>query len=135
MVTWYVAFTHEIAVKRIIMRFLKPRFRHCYVFKYVAPHCVVINQTSFNMGVRIYLNMKPEEVADILSKYYGAVIVKYVDEFKNMSRGFCISNFLPTCVTITKMAIGVRSIAITPYQLYNFLIGNGGEELQVTRGR
>jgi hypothetical protein len=129
-IVWYVVFRRISPTKHPTMRFLKKvlhhNLQHVFALRTVHPHTVQIDYTGFNINTKIYDNQTADEVVNCYFTHPKFLVVKYETDEKKCVSGFHIGNVVPGCVSIVKMALGISNYAITPYQLYRWLVLNGG---------
>ena len=124
-VTWYVVFTDEEVSPHLIHRVLQKPFYHCYCFRQIGDHVYVVNPTISNVDSQIYEFTHASQLAQEISRNPDTKILKFKYKFDNSNRVFNITNMWPTCVSVVKMFLGIRSRAVTPYQLYKYLLKRG----------
>jgi hypothetical protein len=78
-----------------------------------------------------FLLTKYLEAEQVAAAYAGSggIVLKYkslVDYDKSI---YHVTSWIPTCVTIIKGFMGIRCWAITPLQLYKWLLKNGAEQI------
>ncbi len=123
-VTWYIVFTDYNVQTHLIHKILRKPFYHCYCFRQIGDHIHYNNPTTSNIDTKIYQKIN----AEILKQPNTKILkIKYRFDIKN--RIFNIYNIAPTCVSVVKMFLGIRCRAITPYQLYKYLLKCGAFHL------
>lgn len=99
--------------------FLNPRFRHCFLVMPLLDHWIRIELRNGVVSVKALRQLAlPELVA-----YYqsiGATVIETSQDRQTMKNSFV----LWSCVGLIKMHLGLRSFAVTPYQLYRSLGGS-----------
>jgi len=137
-IKWYVVFRRISPTKHPTMRILKKvldhNIQHVFALRTISPHTVALDYTGFNINTKIYENQTAEEVLSFYFNRPKYLIVEYETTEKDCKSGFHIGNIIPGCVSIVKMALGITNYAMTPYELYRWLVVNGGR-IWVTAGQ
>lgn len=145
--TFYVAFCEAQRPTWWMRRFLKREFSHCMIlqpsvkeFRVRGQRVLVENsfaleyvgyaivQQSYHWIEDPLASLSTEELAALwASRGWRVVkIERVLDEDKTL---LPICNLFMTCVTLAKCLMGVSCFAQTPYQLYRWMIRNGGTEI------
>lgn len=111
---------------KILKKLLDGNIQHVFALRTISPHTVVLDYTGFNINTKLYENQTAEEVLSFYFNRPKYLIVEYETTEKDCKSGFHIGNIIPGCVSIVKMALGITNYAMTPYELYRWLIINGG---------
>ena len=111
---------------RVLKRVLDNNIQHVFALRTIGPHTITIDYTGFNINTKLYENQTAEEVLNTFFNRKKYLIVRYETTEKDCKSGFHIGNVVPGCVSIVKMALGIVNYAITPYELYRWLVVNGG---------
>ena len=109
-----------------LKKLLNHNIQHVFALRTISPHTVAIDYTGFNLNTKLYENQTAEEVLSFYFNRPKYLIVEYETIEKNCKSGFHIGNSIPGCVSIVKMALGITNYAMTPYELYRWLVINGG---------
>jgi len=142
--TFFVVFCDSDAVPWWMVPFVRPGFEHCFTLAQVGPVVCVVEQVNYAIlqhtywqtlqlpegsDVVLYANLDVEELA---AKWAceGFTVVRFRTRFSRRHRVWMACNLLPTCVSLCKNVLGVKSAAQTPLQLYRWLIAQGGELLE-----
>lgn len=128
-VTWYVVFTTRDVNRHPINRLLRKPFYHCYCFRQIGDHIYYANPTTSNIDTKIYEKVDAEELAQGISRFTNTKVLKFRYRFDIKNRMFNIFNMVPTCVSAVKMFLGISCRAVTPYQLYKYLLKRGAFHL------
>lgn len=114
---------------------LKPGFRHCYVllpFWYPEPSItgfewtLKIEQTGWGIDYEIFYHPL-DEVAEAALNHGSKCVVKFPVAI-DAKPGYFLRG-LGNCVTVIKSLLALRAWwVITPYQLHQWLLHNGGED-------
>jgi hypothetical protein len=97
-------------------------FGHVHLVKPVTQKHLILYEPNFeNCNTDLYsLSMSVEEYIECLSSNH--IILECFIEPGNSAN---ITNYImPTCVSFVKYLLGVNSYAITPYQLFKYLLKN-----------
>lgn len=116
---YYVCFTENVT-DSIILNSLKENFRHVEIFRedglYISP-----NSGGLYID-KLDLKSKLDTIVES-----GIIVIKYNVFLENRIMRSLVS--VNTCVGVVKDILNIRNIFIqTPYQLYKYLLNNGGEE-------
>jgi len=128
-VTWYIVFTDYNVQTHLIHKILRKPFYHCYCFRQIGDHIHYNNPTTSNIDTKIYQKISAKKLAQEILKQPNTKILKIKYRFDIKNRIFNIYNIAPTCVSVVKMFLGIRCRAITPYQLYKYLLKCGAFHL------
>lgn len=128
-VTWYIVFTDYNVQTHLIHKILRKPFYHCYCFRQIGDHIHYNNPTTSNIDTKIYQKINANKLAQEILKQPNTKILKIKYRFDIKNRIFNIYNIAPTCVSVVKMFLGIRCRAITPYQLYKYLLKCGAFHL------
>lgn len=121
--------------------FIAPGFEHCFTLAQVGPVACVVEQVNYAILQHTYWQTLelPEgapvaiygclDVEDVAAKWAreGYTVVRFRTSFSLANRVWGACNLLPSCVSLCKNLLGVKSWAQTPPQLYRWLLANGGE--------
>jgi len=114
-------------------RFLKPGFRHCMVAVQSGNHWIEIDRLVTGLLIRV----KVPASYDLAYHYRHNCKYKVVEmetlvpeyhQFNFLTGNFLVSN----CVGVTKVVLGLKGLAFTPYSLYKQLMYN--EDLKSKKG-
>lgn len=110
-------------------KFLDPSFRHCFMLQYQSETYTWV-MVDWRSGVCDVVVMNPDEVKYIMAylkeRHGTAVLFKGNSPERDILYRFQIVYCVQACLQIMGLPSGWT---ITPKQLYNRLINNGGEEL------
>lgn len=123
-IDWYIVFTNYEVQNRWVKYFFKFPFFHCYCFRQIGNSIFYANCNESYIETWVYESLQATSLVNYLLEKPNTKILKYrfVD---NKIKMFNVYNMFPTCVTNVKSFLGVRSKAITPYQLYKALLAKG----------
>ncbi len=132
---WYFGFCQAIDSRtpwwqKLAMHDHPKHLQHVYAFTQVGPHVLFVepDRTRIEFVVKHPTENLPVMRADALARELtevGHTVVrhKYVP---NISGKKSIWNWIPSCVTVVKVATGFGSLATTPKGYLHDLIANGG---------
>lgn len=106
------------------LRLFEPGYRHVFALHFCAEHhCWLLFDPSFN-GLRVAA-LSRRELWDLLVECWldGGRFVKFTAHERRISRPL----LFVSCVTAVKRLLGIRGCALSPHQLYRYLLANGGE--------
>lgn len=132
-ITWYIVFTDYDVAPHPIHRLLQKPFLHCYCFRQIGDHIFFSNPTTSNIDTKVYQQVDAEELSQEILRKPNTKILKFKYRFDIKNKMFNIWNMAPTCVSVVKMFLGVRSRAVTPYQLYKHLLKRGAFHLTTNK--
>jgi len=115
-ITYYIVFTDINVEPHWVHRFIRKGFKHCFCFYEIEGERFCLNTTTANINYHLGVDA---------AFFKNSTVLKFKYKFDFNNKIFYFWNMLPTCVSITKMVLGIRSRAITPYQLYKYLIKQG----------
>ncbi len=117
---YYIAFSNPDE-RNIAERFLKPGFRHCFIF-YRGERCwIMLNPTRWFLHIMELSCIPSDPFPEHLKNNHPEItILKVVSRLDDMGSMY----FRPlTCVSHTAYIIGLTNrFIITPYQLYRCLL-------------
>ncbi len=121
-------------------------FGHMFCFTQIGPMVLFIDPT--HSAVHISLKYDVEDInspvyagdyAQAFANNEGWTVVKVTHDPWDQLNIRHLMNFIPSCVTLIKIVIGLPAPVLTPYAYYKFLIKSGkGEEIHgriIGRGR
>lgn len=124
---WYAVFTSSEQNPWYFNIFLwntPKEFHHIFMMTPVTgSHMLVVDPT----GECLHIELREFEggwTSEILRLAKDNPVVEFPSDPKSCRT---ISNCLPSCVSVAKALLGLKSNAITPYQLYQSLLKAGGE--------
>lgn len=136
--TYYIAFAGGDYGNHWVHKFLHDEFYHCCVMAQTGRYCTYVNPEfcRVDFGAIYYDDYgqeptMPIEYAILGWAQKGFKIVRYQHTIDKKHSIRHIGNWFPTCVTLIKIIIGLKSWSQTPYQLYKDLIKQGGEDITV----
>lgn len=124
---WYVVFTTKEVRWHPLQKHLKKPFYHCYCFRDIKPHIYVADPTLSHINSSIYAYDSAKDWAKDLVKDKNTTVVCYRSYLDFNNRINHIGNIWPSCVSVVKMFLGIKSYSYTPYALYKWLLNNGGQ--------
>lgn len=129
-------------------RFLRQNFSHCMVLQPIVhrfvvdgkellvENCFSIEYTGYAILQQYYRwidkpldHLHTHDVARLWAQN-GWRVVKIERKLDEDVSLIPICNLFMSCVTLSKCLMGVSCLAQTPYQLYRWMIRNGGIELE-----
>ncbi len=139
---WYVAFTGaDQATHVLFSRVLKEGFKHCLCFSVLrgqgamGDHIVFVDPTPYHVDISTMIDevdpsiaVRAEHIVNAFHKL-GYRVVRFQYTVDNSRTLLHFGNAYPSCVTVIKCVLGIRSWSVTPYQLFKWLIRNGAEQL------
>ena len=137
---YYVVFSEEGDIKQWYHRYLKRPFLHCFILYEVEiqkrKYCVKIDSSKNNAFVEI-LDMFGDNIISLIRNYQQISVerglmkppvLEWVIKLDNKDI-INIRNVMPTCATLVKVFLGIKSFVFTPYMLYKYMKKNGSLEL------
>lgn len=128
---FYFVFTPDVRIAHPVMRFLKGGFKHVFVMFQTGDRVGFINTDDSEISVEFLEgSWDAEYCARTFIEQLNWSIVKWqntnvVKKPKIRHTG----NWIPSCVSVSKMFGGINSFAVTPYGLYKYLLKTGGSKL------
>jgi len=135
---WVVAFTPYRGQSFLKRWFLPAQFGHVWAFTEVQGESVIFD--PYNGGyfmaathgtpttqVQSGLGVTPAVLASALLREGGVHLLRYKARIPRL-KGH-VANYVPNCVTMVKLLLGVRVAAFTPRGLYKALLKQGAEPL------
>ena len=135
-VKWYYAFT-EGDRGTFWSKVTKKGFSHVVVFSQTGKVVTAIEPLPTGISITAYHNMEDfdaglhEKDAALQFLLAGFKVVEHEFIVYDNQSIVHIANLYPSCVSVAKAITGYRSWAHTPYQLYQCLLLNGGNELKI----
>ncbi len=113
-----VVFHSQVERAHPLARFMKPGFWHCFVVVCSDDLWILIDG---HMGVPVVKYVAKDDGFDLAAFYrsQGCVVV----EMEQREACPVLPLTWRSCVGLVKAVLGVRSWAVTPYQLYRYLEG------------
>lgn len=124
-VSWIIIFTQENVQNHWLHKILKKPYWHCMCMRRIGDYVYYANPTVSNIDTKIFDIYSADKFLADLGKKKNTKILRFNYKFDFNNRIFTLWNIAPTCVTAVKMFLGIKSFAITPYQLYKDLIKRG----------
>lgn len=139
---WVVAFTPYRGRSFLKRKLLPKDFGHVWAFTEVEGQTMIFD--PYNSGyflactktgnVKLMsqsgLGVTPAILATTLLKQGHIKLLKFKAPAPKLAGHW--ANFLPTCVTMVKLLLGLRVAVFTPRGLYKYMLSNGGEPLTQT---
>ena len=113
---------------------LKPGFGHVMALGQQGIYGILYDLCHKGFSNKFLKNPKGEPyvypVEFMVAALYrdGAKVIRIEWELDARPTLYHITNFFPGCVTFAKQLLGVALWVFTPYQFYQWLLANGGEE-------
>lgn len=123
---FWVVFHDRISQQRPWYAFmLRPGFYHCWVFTSARAGTVILNPLKRTWFLS-WQPCDPQELAEhfLADARYRILVIDRPAEAVYHRVTF------PNCVAVVKACLGVKSHAITPYQLYRDLLQQGAVEIK-----
>jgi len=118
---------------------MRGNFTHVVAFAQVGNFVQVLDPIASRIEVQLRVHPLgchqplPADIVAIDFIAHGAEVVKISYPVDETLTSHDITNFFPGCVTICKGLLGVAEWVFTPWQFYQWLLGNGGEPLDKVR--
>ena len=126
-VFWYVVFQRTCTnlMPRPLRWLTRNGYRHCYAFRNYNGITLTINHLAQGLILDASPVLAPDCVS-VLSKEGAETVVLFAGQLK-----YCyLQRGVQSCVSVVKSLIGLKAWhVLTPQQLYEYLIHNGGVEL------
>lgn len=138
--TYYVVFCEAEELPFFARIFTKPPLSHCFILVQNGPVCTVVEQSNYAIMQHAYWNKasaKDGLDVEYLARVWlrlGFTIVKFEVDGYRKSLLWHPCNILPTCVSLCKNLMGVKTFVQTPHGFYSWLVKNGGKVLEVNDG-
>lgn len=132
--TYHIGFFNGIGTEKTwYLRPLKDGFKHCFMFQTYDDSKLIIYFENLFAGIDITLLAgTAEDIIDMLKANIGDFTLVAIEEPEAPPRRRKYTPELITCVTTLKRIIGINNRNIrTPYQLYKYLLNNGGWEIKI----
>ena len=101
-------------------RWLKPGFVHCFVLVEKQGEWVKVEGARGKLDVT-YLG----KISDAAAYYEGTTVATTV-RYESLRSPWIVGS----CVGLTKSVLGIRSFALTPWQLYKYLSRDATKEIK-----
>lgn len=132
---WVVAFTPYRGQSFLKRWFLPAQFGHVWAFTEVGGESLVFDPycggyfmaATCGTPSQSGLGVTPAVLASALLRDGDVHLLRYKARIPRLKSHF--ANYLPNCVTMVKLLLGVRVCAFTPYGLYKALLEKGAEPL------
>jgi len=122
---WVVGF-RDFGQQAWYTRLMKPGFRHCFAFTFdpCSGVWIVIDPTLDSAFIRAY---SPRQFTILLNAYTAKQIkfLKVKAQRNHVNR----PRLLLTCVSAVAHILGLKTSAVTPLQLYRYLLKIGSESI------
>lgn len=128
-ITWYVVFCARTENNFLLRPFLEDGFKHCLCFRQLGDNIIQTDPTGYNINTSTFKWDSALQYAYHLERNPNYRVLRFKYSVADIKKSFNVGNILPTCVTIVKMTIGLRSLCVTPYQLYKESKRLGAREL------
>ena len=102
-------------------------FGHCLAIRYSPKfgHWIITDWNAYHLDIKI---LDREETELVFAQLiFGATCLRFKPR---RPAGGSVKSVLLYCVPALKHLLGVKTWAVTPYQLYCYLIENGGIEVE-----
>ncbi|TXH55978.1 MAG: hypothetical protein E6Q97_07555 [Desulfurellales bacterium] len=123
---YWVVFHDRVSPERSLTgMWLKPGFCHCFAFVAGMAGAVAVNplKTTWDVG------WWPGEPHDLAMHFLSDPRCRVLTIARpGDARYYWLT--LPNCVGVVKAMLGIKSLAVTPYQLYRDLLNYGAVELR-----
>lgn len=130
---WYFAFCHnEVEIPKWQQFFVRkdpPNLQHVYAFTQAGPNVLLVEPYRDRIDFTVkyptpdFQEMCADQIAHELMSF-GHTVVKH-KFIPNINSVKSLWNWIPTCVTVVKVATGYPSSAWTPRQLLEELLTDG----------
>jgi hypothetical protein len=129
---WFVVFSRSSSYLTPwwVRLFTRNNFQHCYAFRDYHGITLIVNHVAQGLLIDA-TNVKARDCARAWAADKGDTVVLFASQLKPRytPRG------VQTCVSVVKSVIGLGAPRIlTPQQLYQYLIDNGGVVLWAEKG-
>lgn len=125
----YTVFTSHRTTPHWTHKFLKKHFYHCYTFRQEKSDTLIIDMTYTDLEVFTIKNVSAETYAYYIKEKPNTIVLEQEYSLDLNNKAINFFNMLPTCVSITKLALSISSAAQTPFQLYKVLLKKGAEQI------
>ena len=134
---WYFAFfeSSRRELPWYLFDFLKPGFKHVIAFSSTGLDVVVLDPIAKYLDVQVrsnpagrHLSCPPDYIAADFFLNGASKVLKIRWKSLHTFTSHNVCNSYPGCVTLMKTLLGVANFVLTPWQFYNWLLENGGEE-------
>ena len=137
--TWYIVFHKSFAVpfwQWLYMLATPKEFGHMFCFSQIGPMVLFIDPTHSAVHISIKYDVEDinnpvyaEDYAQAFADNEGWTVIKVTHDPWNELNIRHLMNFIPSCVTLIKIVIGLPAPVLTPYAYYKFLIKSGKGEI------
>lgn len=113
--------------------FTSEGWRHCMVIMQLGGETVSLDPQHYGLQLKGYygqLNDGMAVPADMVAGSYadvGHTVVKWNNDNFGGHNVYGFGTLIPSCVSFCKVTAGIKSLSLTPKQLFRWLLKNGGE--------